>query len=61
MTVRGHELPLLVIVEREDAVFVCDNEDHDDWLVRFERSATFDAMGWAWQMVRRSRTTVQSR
>jgi len=44
-------VPKLRVVEAADAVFVCDGEDSDEWVVRFERRPGFDAEGWARRMV----------
>lgn len=49
------ELPLhnpLVAVENAEAWWVVVDENPEDWLVRFEKSETFEAGEWAFNMVR---------
>ena len=46
--------PQLLVVEADDAVFVCDGDGIEEWVVRFERRPGFDAEGWAGRMVGRA-------
>ena len=53
MTVERRLPPQLLVVEADEAVFVCDGDGIDEWVVRFERRPGFDAEGWARRMVGR--------
>jgi hypothetical protein len=49
------ELPLdrpLDAIEDHDAWWVVVDHEPEDWLVRFEKNASFDASDWAFNMVR---------
>jgi hypothetical protein len=54
VTSERRTIPRLIVVEADDAVFVCDGDGLDEWVVRFERRNGFDAEGWARRMAARS-------
>jgi hypothetical protein len=41
----------LAVVEEDAAFLVVRAEDHEDWLVRFEKASSFPAREWAENMV----------
>jgi hypothetical protein len=41
----------LALVEDESAIYVVQEDDPNDWLVRFEKDGSFPAASWAYHMV----------
>lgn len=41
----------LAVVEEESAIYVVQEDDPNDWLVRFEKDGSFPAANWAYHMV----------